>query len=454
MKYFGTDGIRDRALTGNMTPEMALKAGRAFGLWLTGQCANTAPISVVLGQDTRVSGDLFASAVAAGIATAGVQVLLCKIFPTPGIAYITKALGFSGGVVISASHNPYYDNGIKFFKAQGLKLSDADEQAVEQLMDSGDAMSFAPAREPGIINLFPNPDKIYGDFLNSLFQENAFNGISIVLDCANGAASYLAQNLFKNLGADIITLNDMPNGININDNCGSEHPEGLIAMVKKVKADVGFAFDGDADRLTAVDAQGEVLSGDKLLTVLAKLMQAKGQLHNDLVVSTVMSNLGLKQALAVMGIKHNSCAVGDRNVLTEMQAHGAMLGGEDSGHIICLDVHSTGDGILSAMRILEAMCYFRQPLQELARDMKVFPQILVNVEVKNKPPLEALPQICNAIKKAEDALGDKGRVLVRYSGTQSMCRVMVEGEDRAQVEALCNEIAGVVADQLNNYYVA
>lgn len=451
MKYFGTDGIRDKANQGSMTADMALKFGRAFGLWLKQNNPDVAPLGVVLGQDTRVSGDMLASAVAAGVASTGVHIYLTKIMPTPGIAYITKSLKFDGGVVVSASHNPYHDNGLKFFKAGGYKLSDADESEIEKIFASLDELkgTFASI-DPGIVNLLPAPDKIYADFIKSLFGGVKLEGLRVILDCANGAASFIAKNIFAGLGIKAIILHDMPNGTNINDECGSEHPGHLAHMVKKLGADAGFAFDGDADRVIAVYSEGEIVSGDRIIAILAKLMQAKGQLKNDTVVTTVMSNLGLKQALGSLGgIKHITTQVGDRYVVQEMLTQDAVLGGEDSGHIVFMDVQTTGDGILSALRLLEAMRYFELPLAQLAEVMHVFPQKLINVDVKRKPDLKTVPEIAAAIKAAEAGLGEQGRVLVRYSGTQPMCRVMVEGAEAEEVEALCQELAQIVRTALN-----
>lgn len=450
MLYFGTDGIRDKANQGLMTADMALKFGRAFGLWLKQANPDVAPLSVVLGQDTRVSGDMLASAVAAGVASSGVHIYLTKIMPTPGIAYITNSLKFDGGVVVSASHNPYYDNGIKFFKTGGYKLSDTDEAEIEQIFESLDniASTFADI-EPGIVNLLPAPDKIYADFIMSLFDSVTLEGLCVVLDCANGAASFIAKNIFGGLGIKALLLHDMPNGTNINDECGSEHPGHLAHMVKKLGADAGFAFDGDADRVIAIDSNGEIISGDRIIAIAAKLMQARGQLKHDTVVTTVMSNLGLKQALAEMGIKHATTKVGDRYVVQEMQVKGAVLGGEDSGHIVFMDAQTTGDGILSALKLLEAIRYFGRPLSQLAEIMNVFPQKLINVTVARKPELETVPEIATAIQAAEARLREHGRVLVRYSGTQPMCRVMVEGADAAEVDILCCELAQVVQKALN-----
>lgn len=447
MKYFGTDGIRDRANQGMMTADMALKTGRAFGFWLKQNNPDDAPLGVVLGQDTRVSGDMLASAVAAGVASSGVHIYLTKIMSTPGIAYLTKTLKFDGGVVISASHNPYYDNGIKLFKAGGYKLNDDDEIAIEALIDADTDTKVIS--DPGIVNLLPAPDKIYSDYIVSLFDPTVFSNLQVVLDCANGAASFMAKNIFAALGIKTIILNDMPNGTNINNDCGSEHVAQLTRTVVNMEADAGFAFDGDADRVIAVDSQGNGISGDRIIAVLAKLMQAKGLLKNDLVVTTVMSNLGFKHALAQMGLQHSATQVGDRYVLQEMLAKDAVLGGEDSGHIVFLDAQTTGDGILSALRLLEAMTYFNKSLGELALVMDIFPQKLINVDVSRKPDLMTVPEISAAIAAAEAKLGGQGRVLIRYSGTQPMCRVMVEGADADEVDVLCRQLAQVVESALN-----
>lgn len=450
MKYFGTDGVRDKANQGLMTADMALKFGRAFGLWLKQSNSNAASLSVVLGQDTRISGNMLASAVAAGVASAGVHIYLAKIMPTPGIAYITQSLKFDGGVVVSASHNPYYDNGLKFFKAGGYKLSDADEAEIEKIFESlNDSAAMFADIEPGTVNLLSAPDKIYVDFIMSLFNDVSLAGLRVILDCANGAASFIAKSIFAGLGIQVIILHDMPNGKNINNDCGSEHPEYLAHIVKKLNADAGFAFDGDADRVIAVNSAGEIISGDRIIAILAKLMQTKGLLKNETVVTTVMSNLGLSQALKKLNIKHITTQVGDRYVVQEMLAQGAILGGEDSGHIVFRDVQTTGDGILSALRLLEAIRCFAQPLTQLGEVMDVFPQKLINVNVKRKPDLKTVPEIDAAIEAAEARLKGRGRVLVRYSGTQPMCRVMVEGAEVEEVDALCLKLAQTVQKALN-----
>lgn len=450
MKYFGTDGIRDRANQGLMTAKMALKFGQAWGLWLKQNNPKATSLKVILGQDTRVSGDMLANAVAAGMASTGINVHLAQILPTPAIAHITHALKFDGGVVITASHNPYYDNGLKFFKASGYKLNNADEAEIENIVAAlNDSAAIIAAIEPGRVNLLPEPAKIYSDFILRQFEDVPLAGLRVVLDCANGAASFIAKNIFTRLGVKVDILHDQPNGLNINAECGSESPAALAQMVKSLRADAGFAFDGDADRVIAVNASGEKLSGDCLIAILAKLLQAKGHLENDAVVTTVMSNLGLKQALDGMGIKHFTTQVGDRYVVQEMLTQGAVLGGEDSGHIVFRQAQTSGDGILTALRLLEAMRYFAQPLAQLAELMRIFPQKLINVDIKRKPDLKTVPEIAAAITRAENRLGEQGRILVRYSGTQPMCRVMVEGAEAEAVTALCEELAQIVRRALN-----
>lgn len=451
MQYFGTDGIRDRANQGNMTAAMTLALGQAFGLWLKNKHPEAEPLDVVLGQDTRVSGDMLASAAAAGIASAGGNVYMTKIMPTPGIAYLVKNNKFYGGVVISASHNPYYDNGLKFFKNDGIKLNDCDEAEIENLLNADLPGMIAQVNQPGIVNLLPGPNKQYSDYLIDIFPKDIFKDMRVILDCANGACSFIVKNIFHTLGVKIITINDTPNGININEKCGSEHPEYLSRAVKNLEADLGFAFDGDGDRIIAVDATGKVLTGDQAIVILTELLLAKGRLQpGDTVVTTSMSNLGLRHAMKRMGLTHIAAAVGDRHVLREMFKSGAVLGGEDSGHIILLDSQTTGDGILSALRLLEAVVYFQKPLAELAQSMTVFPQKLINVNVKRKPELESVPRIREAIKAGEALLEGNGRVLVRYSGTQPICRVMVEGESLELVESVCADIAKVVEKALNS----
>ena len=455
-KLFGTDGIRGVANRYPITPEMALKLGRAAVSVFRNQDKNEKNrCRIVIGKDTRLSGDMLEFAIAAGICAMGGDVYLAGVIPTPGVAFLTSSINADAGIVISASHNPYYDNGIKFFNEKGFKLSDDTEAAIEDeikkavLDDTGNAFKQEKEIQPGRVHIIENPIVKYSDFLKKTIKgTNPFQGIKLVIDCSNGAASQVAPEVFTGLGADLETIFADPDGKNINDNCGSQHTGTLCKAVVEKKADMGLAFDGDGDRLIAVDEKGKELTGDQILAICAKDMKQRGLLKNDLLVSTVMSNLGLGIALKKMGIKHIASMVGDRYVMEDMIAGGAVIGGEDSGHMIFLDHHTTGDGILSALRLIEAMLNTSKPLSELASVMDVFPQVLLGVEVKEKPDIGTIPEIVDIIKSVESSLGEQGRVLVRYSGTQSLCRVMVEGPTVEDTERHCRKIVEVVRTML------
>lgn len=445
-KLFGTDGIRGKVNQYPMTPEMALKTGRAVAMTFGGQG------KIVIGKDTRVSGDMLEHALLAGICSAGGNALLTGILPTPGIAFLSKAEGADAGIVISASHNPYYDNGIKVFKGDGFKLPDEKEAEIESLLlDENPADQSASVQETGTVRTLEDAVGRYGDFLkNTLPPDFSLKGMKIVLDCANGATFAVAPKVFRELGADIQALAVSPDGKNINDNCGSQHTENLRTHVVSGGADMGLAFDGDGDRLIAVDEKGSTVSGDKILAICAKHMKKKGCLQNNTVVSTVMSNIGLRIALREMDIRHRITDVGDRYVMQEMRACGAVLGGEDSGHMIFLQHHSTGDGILSALQLIAALRSASRPLSELAEIMEVFPQLLMNVRVERKPEIENIPRVSEIIRNAEKSLGEKGRVLVRYSGTQPLCRVMVEGPGEEETRRYCEEIAEALREEIGS----
>jgi phosphoglucosamine mutase len=375
---------------------------------------------------------------------------LVGVLPTPGIAFITESMRADAGIVISASHNPYQDNGLKVFSGSGFKLSDAQEEAIEGLMLGGELPSMVPApHDMGRAYRLDDAAGRYIVFLKNTFPRAlSMEGMKIVLDTANGAAYRVAPDAFTELGADVTVIHDEPNGLNINDECGSQHTQDLRRTVVETGAAVGLAFDGDADRLIAVDELGNEITGDQILMICAKALKDEGRLKNDLVVSTIMSNLGLRIACKRYGFKHHAAKVGDRYVLEDMQRLGAIIGGEESGHMIFLEHHTTGDGILTAMQLLAAMIKTGQPLSELAKLMDVFPQKLINVDVKSKPPVETVPEIVEAIKVAEAELGEEGRVLVRYSGTQNMCRVMIEGPTDEVTERLAAQVADVVRDSI------
>jgi len=443
-KLFGTDGIRGVANTQPMTPETALSVGRALARVLSGGIDRP---RFVIGQDTRISGDMLAHALVSGISSFGAQAELLGVLPTPGIAFMTRATGASGGIVISASHNPYQDNGIKIFSAEGRKLPDDTEAEIERSVLSGES-SDAGSRicQTGRVIGVADAAGRYSDFLQTCGPglPEPFANIRVVLDCANGATYQVAPRVFSGFGAAVETINADPDGKNINANCGSQHPEALCRKVVAQGAHLGLAFDGDGDRLIAVDETGDVLSGDRILAICARQLQKKGRLTHNTVVSTVMSNIGLGEALKAHGIRHVQAQVGDRYVMQEMQASGAVLGGEDSGHMIFAAHQTTGDGILSAIKLIEAMVDESAPLSRLKGIMQVFPQVLINVPVKAKPKMEDVPRVIQAIREVEQKLGEKGRVLVRYSGTETLCRVMVEGPDQETIRAYGSDISDAI----------
>ena len=439
-RLFGTDGIRGVANEYPLTAEAVFGIGRAVASFF-GDSAIAAKI--IIGKDTRESGDMIEDALASGICSVGADACLAGILPTPAVAYLVSSTHAAAGIVISASHNPFYDNGIKIFDADGYKLSDAKEDQIERLL-SADHVDPTPGNSGNIETLKDAPDRYLAFLKNTLPRARPFEDMKIVLDCSNGATYAVAPRLFQDLGAQVEALHIHPDGKNINAACGSEHPETLIDAVLRQEADIGLAFDGDGDRLVAVDEKGLVISGDRTLAICARSLKHKGLLKNNLVVSTVMSNLGLRLALKDLGINHLMAQVGDRYVLQEMNANGAVIGGEDSGHMIFLDQHTTGDGMLTAIRLIQTMCEENRPLSELSRVMKVFPQVLLNIDVRKKPAIEDVPQVMAAIRSVEDCLGEKGRVLVRYSGTQPLCRVMVEGPEEDETRRYCQQIADVV----------
>lgn len=447
-KLFGTDGIRGVANKDPMTPEMAIQIGQAVAHVLNEKGHRQ---RIVIGKDTRLSGYMLENALAAGISSMGADVISVGPMPTPGIAFIANNMDADCGIVISASHNPFEDNGIKIFSKEGFKLSEEQEFEIEELIFSKNIQSLASSsQEIGRAFQEENALEGYIVFLRHTFPKNlSLEGVKIILDCANGATYKVAPTLFKEMRAEVLCLNVNPDGKNINVKCGSLHPELLAEKIIENRADIGLAFDGDGDRLIAADEKGNIISGDKILAICAKNLKKERRLKNDLVVSTVMSNLGLSLALNEMEIKHIRTRVGDRYVLKEMLKNGAVLGGEDSGHIIFLEHHTTGDGLIAALQLLAVMQKEEKAVSELSKVMKTFPQVLINVDVKSKPDLKGIPEIGNVIGSVEKELGDKGRVLVRYSGTQPMCRVMVEGPTKEQTEKLAKKIAEIVKKKLN-----
>jgi len=446
-RLFGTDGIRGEANRPPMDGATGFALGRAL---VEARGRSDGRTRVVLGKDTRLSGDMLESAVASGAASAGGDVLRAGVLPTPGVAFLTRDAGAEAGVMISASHNPFQDNGFKVFSPRGTKLPEADEEALEA------AILEAATRDPrvgpgdlGRILALKGARERYRSFLAGTFPSGlTLKGLRIVLDTANGAASETAPRVFRELGADVEVIHDRPDGTNINARCGSEHTEDLERRVREIDAHAGLAFDGDGDRLIAVDETGRRLTGDQVLMVLARDLQERRALAGGLLVTTVMSNLGLVEACRALGIRHHAAKVGDRFVLEEMQRLGAALGGEDSGHMIFLDHHTTGDGILSGLQLLACVVRGKAPLSELASIMTVFPQVLVNVEVSRKPDLSGVPEVADVIREVEAELGDRGRVLVRYSGTQDLCRVMVEGPAPDATGEACERIARAVRSAL------
>jgi phosphoglucosamine mutase len=443
-RLFGTDGIRGTANRYPLTAEMALSVGRAVAS-IFGETGSQTKI--IIGKDTRQSCDMIESALTAGICSAGADACLTGILPTPAVAYLTSVTDACAGIMISASHNPFYDNGIKIFDGAGFKLDDHKEEQLECLIldENADETGSKSIRNTGGVAKFKNAVERYLDFLqNTLPAKTVFKDMKIVVDCSNGATCVTAPRLFHNLGARVDAIGVNPDGKNINAGCGSENPEILMEAVVAKKAAIGLAFDGDGDRLIAVDENGQLITGDRILAIFAKALKQKGLLKNNLVVSTVMSNLGLRLALKNMGVDYLTAPVGDRYVLEQMHANGAIVGGEDSGHIIFMDRHTTGDGMLAAIRLLQIMQEEKKSLSELSRIMEIFPQVLLNIEVRNKPQIENVAPIRDAIRCVEEILGEQGRVLVRYSGTEPLCRVMVEGPVEEETRRYCRQIADVV----------
>ncbi len=446
-KLFGTDGVRGEANRYPMNAEIAFAIGQAVVYML--KKTHNRP-KIVIGKDTRISGYMLESSLESGITSMGGYPYLLGVLPTPGIAFVAQSMRADAGIVISASHNPYQDNGIKIFSGSGFKLSDEQEEAIEDLMLSNTLHTLVPAvRDMGQAYRLDDVHGRYIVFLKNTFpRELSIEGMKIVIDAANGATYRVAPDAFWELGADLEVIHNNPNGININDKCGSQHTDDLRKKVVESKAAIGLAFDGDGDRLIAVDEKGREITGDQILLICAKALKEQGKLKNDLLVSTVMSNLGLRVACKKYGFKYHASKVGDRYVLEDMVRLGSVIGGEESGHMIFLDHHTTGDGIITAMQLIAAMVRSGKPLSELAGLMDIYPQKLINVDVKSKPDITTVPRVAQAIDAVEKELGDEGRVLVRYSGTQNMCRVMVEGPSDAVTEKHCKEIADVIKAEL------
>jgi len=443
-KYFGTDGVRGIA-NRELTPELAFKIGRCGGVVLAGK---TEKPKVLIGRDTRISGAMLENALVAGLLSIGADVVRLGVVTTPAVAYLTREFGADAGVMISASHNPVEDNGIKFFGGDGFKLLDETEAEIERLMDlPEDTLPRPVGAGVGRVVEAQMAKYRYVEYLQTTVR-NRFDGLRIVLDCAHGAAYELAPAVFRELGAEVVAIGAEPDGLNINDGVGSTHPEALAAKVVELGADVGLAFDGDADRLIAVDERGEVTDGDYILCICGEAMKREGRLKRDTIVTTVMANIGFFQAAKALGLQTVQTAVGDRYVMEEMVRGGYNLGGEQSGHVIFLDYNTTGDGILTALQLVDTMVAAGKRLSELRGLMRKYPQVLVNVRVRDKSLYADNKAIREAVEAAAQALGESGRILVRPSGTEPLIRVMAEGPDAGEIERHANVIAEVIRREI------
>ena len=446
-KLFGTDGIRGVANIYPMTPEMVLNVGKATAHVFKEKCGKKKP-EFVIGKDTRLSGYMMENALAAGIVSVGADVLLVGPMPTPAIAHLTKSLNADAGIVLSASHNPAEDNGIKIFSGDGYKLPDDVEDEIEKYVLSEKIRT--EHVKGGLIGKAHRVDNAKGryiEFVKASVKSMSLKGLKIVLDCANGAAYNTAPHILSELGAEVIVLNDRPDGLNINLDCGALHPEKMIEVVIKEKADIGIALDGDADRVIVCDEKGRCVDGDHIIAICAIDMKEKGALRKNSVVVTIMANKGFDIAMEKARIKVVKTKVGDRYVVDEMRKKGYVLGGEQSGHIIFSDYTTTGDGMVSALQLLRVMKERGAKLSKLAECMKSLPQVLVNVEVKEKKDINKL-KVNEKIKSAESKLGEKGRVLVRYSGTENLCRIMIEGENKREIHKVANDIAKAMKKEI------
>ena len=441
-KYFGTDGIRGRVGDPTISPDFVVKLGWAAGKIL----GSTAPGTVLIGKDTRISGYMFESALEAGLVAAGMDIRLLGPMPTPGVAYLTRTFRAVAGIVITASHNPYDDNGIKFFSGEGDKLPDALELAIEEQIDR--PLETVATAKLGKVKRVDDAAGRYIEFCKSCFpQDMSLKGLKLVIDCAHGATYNIAPYVFEELGAAVTTIGASPDGLNINRDVGSTKPDALARRVLEQQADLGIAFDGDGDRLMMVDAAGSIVDGDALIYIIAKSRLAAGGLSGP-VVGTLMSNLGLELALRRIDVAFERTKVGDRYIMQRLKEIGGILGGEPSGHIICRDRTSTGDGIVSALQVLAALTQQDCTLAEAVAEVETYPQVLINVRLARRTDPTTLPSVQRAVAAVEDALAGAGRVLLRPSGTEPVVRVMVEGMDPAQVQALAEQLAGVVSAEI------
>lgn len=450
-KLFGTDGVRGMANV-ELTPELAFDLGRVGAHVLT--CAAENAPKILIAKDSRQSGDMLEAALTAGLCSIGATVYQAGVIPTPAVAYLVRKYGLDAGAMISASHNKMADNGIKFFNKDGFKLPDSLEDEIEALIEKsrihGDRLPRPVGRDVGKVEQCPNAAEDYASFLLSIIPELKTGDIKIVIDCANGATSYVAPKVFENLGGEVLTLHNMPNGANINRNCGSTHMESLQEKVKEMGADIGIAFDGDGDRMLAICEKGKFIDGDSILAICGLDMKEQGKLEKSTIVSTVMSNQGFECFCRDNGINMLRADVGDRYVLEKMLAEGYSLGGEQSGHVIFLEHNTTGDGILTALQLLSVMARKKQPLSKLAGVVETFPQVLVNATVPNirKPELKTCPEIQAAQAEIEAALQGEGRILVRPSGTEPVVRVMLEGRDQNKIEEWAKGLADIIEKNL------
>lgn len=447
-RMFGTDGVRGVANT-ELTPELAMALGKA-GAYVLGR-EYKRPL-ILIGRDTRISGCMLEDALCAGILSMGGDVIKVGVIPTPGIAFLVRKLNAAAGVVISASHNPFEYNGIKFFRGDGYKLDDTIEDEIEKYVKEGvpSEAGRSGADLGRIIEPEESPVALYREFVKSTFDGD-LKGIKLVLDCANGASYVAAEDVFTELGADVKVIADKPDGININDKCGSTHPEALGEAVLREHADMGLAFDGDADRLIAVDETGNAVDGDRVISVCARLMKDEGRLANDSVTVTVMSNIGFHKRAEELGIKVEVTAVGDRYVLENMKKTGCRIGGEQSGHMIFLDYSTTGDGMIAALQLLKAYKRYGKKLSELAEEMTVYPQVLINAHVKNENKHNYMENadVKAAIEEVEKKMAGEGRVLIRPSGTEPLVRVMLEGSDTEKIRPLARDLADLIESKLS-----
>ncbi|MDO4731976.1 MAG: phosphoglucosamine mutase [Bacillota bacterium] len=444
-KYFGTDGIRGRVNDG-LSGEMAFTLGMAAAAVLAEESDRRKPL-LLIGKDTRISGSMLEAALAAGFASSGCDVLLLGVIPTPGVAALTRLLDADAAAVISASHNPYHDNGIKFFNNLGYKLPDGVEARIEALIDAPEKIKRALDGNIGVIENYPGAAKMYRDWAMQQLSPD-LKSLRIVVDASNGATAAVAAEAFRQLGAEVISISDQPDGCNINDQCGSTHMEHLQKRVLAEKADLGLAFDGDADRMLAVDERGQLVDGDQIIAIVAAWLKERDELATNSVVITQMSNLGLRLAMEKLGIATEETKVGDRYVLERMLQIGAVVGGEQSGHIILSAYNSTGDGLVAALQLLAILVDRRQPLSQLAAVMQRLPQVLINVRVKDKSGIDTDADILAARHRVEEQLQGRGRLLLRPSGTESLIRVMAEGDDERELHQLVENLAALIGERL------